>query len=199
MHTIDKNRTALLVMDFQNDIVDPKGLFGSQGIADQIREKQAIPNTARAIAAARRAGVSVIHVAVAYRRGHPEIVGDAVLFRAIKDGNALVEGSWGAAFHPDVAPAEGELVVTKRGVSALSGTDLDAILRATGITSLVLTGIVTNFVVEGTTRDAVDRGYCVTILTDCCATFSDEMHRLALDVLSRLAHLSTADEFSQAL
>ena len=199
MPTIDKNRTALLIMDFQNDIVDPKGLFGSQGIAAQIAEKQAIVNTAKAMAAARTAGVRVVHVAVRFRPGHPEVVGDAALFTAIKDGNILVEGTWGAAFHPDVAPVEDELVVTKRGVSALIGTDLDAILRATGIDTLVLTGIVTNFVVDGTARDAVDHGYRVTILTDCCATFTGEMHRSSLDVLTRLASMSSADEFAAAL
>lgn len=196
---MDTRRTALLVMDFQNDIVDPKGLFGSQGIADRIRANGVIPRTAEVIGAARAGSLRVVHVAVAYRPGHPEIVGTAPLFRAIKDGNALVEGTWGAAFHPDVAPIDGELVVTKRGVSALAGTDLDAILRAAGITAIVLAGIATNFVVEGTTRDAVDRGYDVTILTDCCATFSDEMHHFALGELGQLARLRTAADFTEDL
>ena len=61
-------------MDFQNDIVDSKGMFGAQGIANQVQEKQAIENTAKAMAAARNGGVRLIHVAVAFRPGHPEIV-----------------------------------------------------------------------------------------------------------------------------
>lgn len=197
---IDRHHTALLVMDFQHDIVDPGGLFGSQGTAQQIRQRDVVGHTMRALAAARRASLLVVHVAVAYRPGHPEISGDAPpLFKAIKDGNALVEGTLGASFHPDLAPVPGELVVVKRLVSALAGTDLDAILRARGIHALVLCGIATNFVVEGTTRDAVDRGYAVTVLADCCATFSEDMHRAALAELHWLGRISSADEFAREL
>ncbi len=199
MLNLNKTQTALLVMDFQNDIVDPKGKFGSQGMAAQVQEKKAIENTARAIAAARNKGVLVVHVGVAFRPGHPEISGNAPLFAGVKNADALVEGTWGAEFHPGVKPAEGEMVVIKRGVSALTGTELNPVLRAKGITTLVLTGIATNFVVEGTARDAVDNGYSVVVLKDCCASFTDELHQFSLQVLPQLTTISTADEFIQAL
>lgn len=159
MLTIDQAKTALLVMDFQNDIVDPKGAIGSQGMAAQVQEKKAIENTAQAIGAARNQGLLVVHVGVAFRQGHPEIGPGAPLFQGIKKGNALLEGSWGADFHSGVKPAQGEIVVIKRGVSALAGTELNAILRGKGSSTLILTGIATNFVIEGTARHAVDEGY----------------------------------------
>jgi nicotinamidase-related amidase len=197
--TIDTTKTALLVMDFQNDIVDPKGLFGSQGQAAQVQEKQAIENTARALAAARGTGMLVVHVGVAFRQGHPEIAPGAPLFQGIKQANALLEGSWGADFHPGVKPAEGEVVVIKRGVSALAGTDLNLLLHGKGITTLVLTGIATNFVIEGTARHAVDEGYQVIVLKDCCASGNDQMHTFSLQILSHLSTAGTAEEFVTAV
>lgn len=199
MLTIDKAKTALLVMDFQNDIVDPKGVIGAQGMAAQVQEKKAIENTARALAAVRGKGVLVVHVGVAFRPGHPEIGPGAPLFQGIKQANALLEGSWGADFHPGVKPTEGEIVVIKRGVSALAGTDLNPMLRGKGINTLVLTGIATNFVIEGTARHAVDAGYQVLVLKDCCASFNEQMHTFSLQILSQLGATGTVEEFAAAV
>lgn len=199
MEKLEPGHTAYLVMDFQNDIVDPKGAIGAQGMAAQVREKDAIENTVRALAAARGAGVLVVHVGVAFRPGHPEIGPGAPLFQGIKKAGALLEGSWGAEFHPQLQPADGELAVIKRGVSALAGTDLDAIFRHRRIDTLVLAGIATNFVIEGTARHAVDEGYQVVVLSDCCASFDDAMHGFSLQILSQLGSSATADEFCAAL
>ncbi len=199
MPTIDASKTALFVMDFQNDIVDPKGMFGAQGLADKVAQANAIPNTAKALAAARKAGMMVVHVAVAYRPGHPEVVEGAALFQSMKDGNALVEGTWGAEFHPDLQPAEGEIVATKRGVSAFAGTDVELVMRNRGIENVVLTGIATSFVVEGTARHAVDLGIPVIVLDDCCASLNDDMHNASLAVLGMLGGVSNSDEFVAGL
>ena len=187
-------------MDFQNDLVDAEGAFGSQGTAAEVKEKRAIENTARVLAAARNVGLTVVHVAVAWRPGHQEANRSAPLFAGVGEANALVEGSWGGDFHPVLRPAEDELVITKRGVSALTGTELDRLLRLRDVNVLVLTGFATNFVVEGTARDAVDRGYRVIVLSDCCASFSDEMHRFALDaILPQLGTVTTSGEFINSL
>jgi nicotinamidase-related amidase len=197
---IEIPRTVLLVMDFQNDLVDPGGAFGSQGAAAEVKEKRAIENTARALAAAREMGLNVVHVAVAWRPGHREANRSAPLFAGVGEAGALVEGTWGGDFHPDLRPAQGELVITKRGVSALTGTELDRLLRLRDVNVLVLTGFATNFVVEGTARDAVDRGYRVIVLSDCCASFTGEMHRFALDaILPQLGTVTTSQEFINSL
>jgi nicotinamidase-related amidase len=195
MSDIDVARTALLVMDFQNDIVDPKGAIGGQGASDEVDRMHAIPNTAKVIAAARKAGVMVIHIGVAFRPGHPEIGPGSPLFQSIKDADALVEGSWGASFHPDLTPGDGEVVAIKRGVSSFEGTDLNLVLRNRGIDQLVLAGIATTFVVEGTARHAVDMGYGVTVLEDCCASMTNGMHQASLAVLSMLGSLTTGEQF----
>jgi nicotinamidase-related amidase len=200
MLDIETPRTALLVMDFQNDLVDPEGAFAPQGSAAEVKEKRAIESTAGVLATARNVGLTVVHVAVAWRSGHREANRSAPLFAGVGEADALVEGSWGAEFHRDLQPAEDELVITKRGVSALAGTELDRLLRLRDVNVLVLSGFATNFVVEGTARDAVDRGYTVIVLSDCCASFTDEMHRFALDaILPQLGRVTTSEEFVSSL
>ena len=111
-----------------------------------------------------------------------------------------MEGTWGASIHEAVAPREGEPVVTKRSVSAFAGSDLAHLLSASGITTLLLSGVVTNLVVEGTAREAVDRGYNVFIVGDCCASMSQEAHDSSLNtVLPFLATITTSEEAIAAL
>jgi nicotinamidase-related amidase len=90
--------------------------------------------------------------------------------------------------HPDVKPDPNDIVITKTRVSAFYASPLEAILNAQGITHLVLTGIATDGVVEGTARDGADRGYYVTIADDCCATFSEEAHAAVLRGCTWYAH-----------
>jgi nicotinamidase-related amidase len=90
--------------------------------------------------------------------------------------------------------------VTKRGISAFTGSDLPAVLLAGGITTLLLTGVATNFVVEGTAREAVDRGYNVVIVGDCCASVSQEAHDSSLTTaLPFLTTISDSEEVMAAL
>ena len=111
-----------------------------------------------------------------------------------------MEGSWGAAIHDAVAPQEGEAVVTKRGVSAFTASDLEPILKNRRIGTLLLAGVATNFVVEGTAREASDRGYQVVVVGDCCASVSQEAHDAALSVaLPFLSTISTLEETAAAM
>jgi nicotinamidase-related amidase len=197
---VDPTTTALLVMDFENDLVHPDGKFADAGVPAQVEEKRAIPNAARALTAAREAGLPVLHVQVAWRPGFSDANLHAPLFAGAAESDALVEGTWGADFHEDLQPAEGELVIVKRGVSAFAGTELERLLNRRGIDTLVLAGIATSFVVEGTARDAVDRGYRVIVLGDCCASMTDEMHRFSVEtLLPLLTEVVLADELIEAL
>ncbi len=198
--TIDKEHTALLAMDFQNDLVHEDGAFKDFGFAQMVRQNDVFGKTARLLDAARRASLKVIYVSLEFRPGHPEINRSAGIFQAIVDANALVEGTWGASIHEAVAPREGEPVITKRAVSAFAGSDLANLLSASGITTLLLSGVVTNFVVEGTAREGVDRGYNVFIVGDCCASMSQEAHDSALNtVLPFLTTITTSEEAIAAL
>ncbi|MBQ11740.1 MAG: hydrolase [Planctomyces sp.] len=198
--TIDKEQTALLAMDLENDIVHEEGAFKDFGFAQMVKQNDVLGKTTGLLDAARRAGVKVIYVSVKFRAGHPELNRSAGLFQAVVEANALVEGTWGATIHEAVAPKEGEPVITKRSVSAFAGSDLANLLSASEITTLLLCGVATNFVIEGTARDAVDRGYNVVIVGDCCASVSQEAHDSALTTaLPFLTTITTLEETVDAL
>ena len=93
-----------------------------------------------------------------------------------------------------------EAVVTKRGVSAFTASDLDQILRTGHIGTLLLAGVATNFVVEGTARQASDLGYDTIIVGDCCASVSQEAHDASLTTaLPFLCTISNLEEVTAAL
>ena len=198
--TIDKAHTALLAMDFENDIVHENGAFKDFGFAAMVKQNDVLAKSARLLDAARRSGVKVIYAIIKYRPGYPERPANSGLFVGTIQANAIVEGTWGAEIHESVTPQDGEPVVTKRGVSAFYGSDLAALLATGDIDTLLLSGVATNFVVEGTAREAADRGYNVVIVGDCCASASQETHDAALNTtLPFLATISNLDEVIAAL
>lgn len=159
-----------------------------------------IENAARALAAARRKGLLVIHVGQAWRNGHPDANPHAPWQASAKDAKRTVEGTWDVDFVEPLKPGPGELIVWKRGVSALAATELDRLLRIRGIDTLVLAGGATNWAVEGTAREASDLGYRVMVLKDGCVAMTDEEHeyffRVVLPVIGTAA---TVDEFIHLL
>jgi nicotinamidase-related amidase len=164
----DRPTTALLVMDMQNGIVERFG--------DAVLEP-----AARAIAAARGAGLPVIYVRVAFRAGHPEVSPCNRMFGGLREAGAMGQDDESTAIHPALAPQAGDVVVVKRRVSAFAGSDLDVVLRAGGIQSFALCGIATSGVVLSTLRQAADLDFGLTVLRDACADADDEVHRVLLD------------------
>jgi nicotinamidase-related amidase len=162
--------TALLVMDVQQGIVDRFG--GDEGY---------LPRLAAAIEAARAAGIRVIYVTVAFRAGYPEVSERNKSFAAISGSGRFADGDPGSAIHPAVAPAPGDLIVTKRRVSAFTGSDLEVVLRAGSIDRLVLAGIATSGVVLSTLRQAADLDYRLTVLADGCLDADAEVHRVLVE------------------
>lgn len=168
---IDPKTTALLVMDFQTWIVD--------GYA--VDKEALLKRTARVIQAARNAQVMVIYVVVGFRVGYPEVSSRNVTFSKVKEHSLFVAGGDGLEIHPAIAPRPGEVVVTKHRVSAFAGTDLDMILRANGIETLLLTGITTSGVVLSTVRHAFDADYRLVVVADCCSELDDHVHRTLIE------------------
>ncbi|GIS95299.1 MAG: hypothetical protein CM1200mP22_25360 [Dehalococcoidia bacterium] len=146
---ISKPHTALLVMDFENDIVHPDGAFKDFGFAQMVADNDVLGKTSQLLAAARGAGVTVIHVSVKFREGYPERAANSGLWQGLHGLNALVEGTWGAQIHDQLTPEKGEALVTKRGVSAFTASDIEQILHNKRIGTLLLAGVATNFVVKG--------------------------------------------------
>lgn len=172
--------TALLVMDVQ------------AGIADRLPDPDAYLKKLRAaIDHAHSRNWPVIFVVVGFRPGLPELSPANRMFKAMGDRTKyLMEPA------PLLEPAPGDLVVTKRRVSAFSGSDLEVVLRAKGVTHLVLTGISTSGVVLSTLRQAADQDYQLTVLTDLCADQDEEVQRvLTTKVFPRQAEVMTAEQW----
>jgi nicotinamidase-related amidase len=187
--TIDPKNTVVLAMDFQNDVV---ARFVS--VAPDVLER-----AGRVLQSARAAAIPVVHVVVRFREGHPEVA-DRGLFKMVRQMNGLVEGTEGAEIHGAVAPQPGDIVVTKRRISAFAGSDLECVLRALGRTHLVLFGVATSGVVLSTVRAAADLDYGMNVIGDCCADRDAEVHRVLLEkVFATMAPAVTAADFIEAL
>jgi nicotinamidase-related amidase len=199
MNALDPSRAALLALDFQNYGIHPEGYWAKHGEPDwPAIARPAAEQTARVLDVARRHRLLVVHVGVAWREGSPEMNLTAPLFAEAPDRS--VEGTWESEFYEPLRPAPGEIVVYKRSVSALAGTELDRLFRLRDINTLVLTGVATHFAVEGTAREAVDRGYDVIVLEDCCASRETEVHDFSIGmILRRLCHVTTAESFVRTL
>jgi nicotinamidase-related amidase len=181
--------SALLIMDLQRGIVDR---FGSdEGLLGRLRA---------AATAARGAGIQVVYVVVGFRPGYPEVSKRNKSFSAISGSGRFTDGDPGAAIPSEIAPEPGEVVVTKRRVSAFAGSDLDVVLRSGGVDHLVLTGIATSGVVLSTLRQAADLDYRLTVLADGCLDADPEVHRVLMGkVFPRQADVLDIADWSAGL
>ncbi len=181
----NKQNTALLIMDMQTV------LFSQIGHAKDI-----VASTSQAIHYARQHSIPVIFVVVGFRQGSPEISSNNKGFTASKEMFANVNMEDFVRIHHELHPLENELTVVKRRVSAFTGSDLEVVLRSFNIHHLVLTGIATSGVVLSTIREAADKDYQLTVLSDCCADRDMEVHALLTNkVFPRQADVVTAKEW----
>ncbi|HEY9724053.1 MAG TPA: isochorismatase family cysteine hydrolase [Oscillatoriaceae cyanobacterium] len=191
MLEIEAARSALLVMDFQTAIVENFST-DREGLLER---------TAGLLRVARASGVQVIYVVVGFRPGFPEISPNNLTFSQIKQsGRFSMPASPEQSIHPAVAAQEGDIVVVKHRVSAFFGTDLDMILRANGIETLIMGGIATSGVVLSTLRHAADADYRVIVVEDCCSDRDPEVHAcLVGKVFPRQATITQAAALEPAL
>jgi nicotinamidase-related amidase len=189
---IDACRTALLSMDLQNSIVS---IYTKD-------KPEFLPRVATVLNAARMNSLRMMHVQVGFRAGLPEVDARNQLFGAIKNSpqwQQIFQGPAGA-IHPDVAPRGDEVVITKHRVSAFAGTDLDMILRANGVDTLILLGIATGGVVLSTLLHASDADYRLFIVKDCCTDLDSEVHAcLTEKFFPQRATALTANELLESL
>jgi len=179
---------ALVVVDMQRDFCGPEGYFASLGY-DVSPLSAAIGPARRCLDAARAAGFHVIHT----RQGYRPDLADMPAWRRIKAerygspigregplGRVLVRGEPGFDIVPELAPHAGEPVVDKTANGAFTHTDLDRVLRASGIRALAFAGITIDVCVHTTLREANDRGYQCLLIADACGALEPGLHDWAL-------------------
>ncbi|MFG1404190.1 cysteine hydrolase family protein [Xanthobacter sediminis] len=190
--SISLEKSALLIMDFQNVILD------NYLSADQAAT--VLANTAKLLSAAREAKMRIIYVMVAFRHGHPEISPRNKLFSIVKEHGLFARGGADTSFHSAVSPTNEEPIVIKHRIGAFTGTDLEMLLRAKHVETLVLAGVTTTGVVLSTVGQAFDRDYRVIVARDCCGDPDEEVHQMLLDkVISQHAEIVAAQEIITAL
>jgi nicotinamidase-related amidase len=186
---IDPSRTALLVMDYQ------PALLASYPDASKLIER-----TSRALARSRAAGVKIVYVRVAFTaQDYKAIPSHNKAFAGLAGGGGgfLADGTPDAAIHSELAPAPGDVVVTKTRFGAFSTSNLTNFLNPRNIDNLILAGISTGGVVLSTLRDAADGDYRMFVLSDCCADPSPEVHRVLIEqVFPNQADVLDSDELT---
>jgi nicotinamidase-related amidase len=194
-------KDALLVLDMMNEIVRSDAAWGQMGYGygSESERRGVVPKTAAAIAHARSTGVPVVYVTVGYNTSYAHWPAKSPVFtQAGREAGLLQIGSWGQAVHEDLAPEEGDVLVTKRRVSPFYSTDLEVALRTQEIDRLLLCGVATDHVVMATARDGHDRDFEILVFEDCCAAGAPERHEAAIVVLDGVAQITSSTEFRDA-
>jgi nicotinamidase-related amidase len=199
MDDLDPARTALLTIDLQNDFLHPEGAYGRAGqTAEHIT---ALPARIRPVAdALREKGgtyVSAQFTLVPGPGGEPLIAPHLKKLRPFLGKGDFAPGSFGHSLVDDLSPAD--FTIEKVAYSALYQTRLEYILRALGIDTLIIGGIVTNGGVASTVRDAHLRNIHTILLSDGCAAFKPEVHDATLVSLGSITPIVTCAEMLEAL
>jgi len=187
---VDIDRTALIIIDMQRDFLEPGG-FGAALGNDVTRLHAAVEPCAKVLAAARKAGLLVIHT----REGHRPDLTDAPRVKIERGdpalrigapgpmGRILVRGEPGHDIIPELYPTAREPIIDKPGKGAFYQTDLELMLKNRGIETLLVCGVTTEVCVNTTVREANDRGFRCIVLSDCCASYFPEFHDMGLKMI----------------
>jgi nicotinamidase-related amidase len=205
INNIDPARTAMIVVDMQNDFV-------AAGAPMETPAARAIvPRLAEALTMCRKAGTRVIYTAHVHRRDGSDMGLFDDMHPPIANRDALVDGTPGVDIYPELAPLPGEHVIKKHRYSGFFGTDLDILLREWNIDTVIVSGTTTENCCFATARDAMFRNYRVVFLSDATATYdypdrgfgpmpNAEVHHATLVILAAsTAHVMSVADLSTRL
>jgi gluconolactonase len=199
MDPIDRKSAAMIIQDLQNDVIIEGGAFADSGAPAHATSQNVVANVKGLAEAARNAGVPVIHVWYVVDAGASGLKQNAPLFQGVKEANALVRGTWGAAPADGLEPQDGDHVVEKMRMNGFYDTRLDILLRGLGVETLIITGAWTNMSIEHTARHAADAGYRAVVASDGTSTVDDEWQNAALNyAMQNVASVGTCAEIASA-
>ena len=198
--SLDPARTALIIQDLQNDVISEGGAFADSGAPAHAASQNVIENVKGVAAAARAAGVPVIHVHYIVEKGAPGLKLNAPLFQGVKDSNALVRGTWGAAPAEGLEPQDGDFVVEKMRMNGWEGTKLESLVKGFGRDTIIVTGAWTNMSIEHTSRTGADKGYFMVVPEDGCSTMNADWHNASINyALQNVSTVTTCGAVREAL
>jgi nicotinamidase-related amidase len=189
-YSFEPGSTALVIIDMQRDFLEPGG-FGEMLGNDVAQLRRTIEPNRALLAGLRRAGIKIIHT----REGHRPDLSDLPPAKKVRGkaptsigdpgpmGRILVRGEPGHDIIEELYPLPGEVVIDKPGKVAFYATDLETILRQSGITHLIVTGVTTEVCVNTTVREANDRGFECLVLADCVGSYFPEFQEMGLKMI----------------
>ncbi|KAJ5788747.1 hypothetical protein N7457_003737 [Penicillium paradoxum] len=181
--------TVLIILDVQNGVIDRLKNTGPY-----------LQRLASTVTSARKANLPIIHVVTAFRPGYPENNPNNTSVSSVVARGEYLEGQSSTHVHPAIAPIPGEVVLTKRRVSAFFTTELDMLLRCANADAIVVAGLITSGAVLSTVRQAMDMDYRVTVLEDCCMDRDEEVHRMLMErIFAGKTAVLSGDEWAKTL
>jgi biuret amidohydrolase len=188
---------AVLALHYQNDVLHHEGRI-QLGLAHEAQRKSLLEAAAGLLEGARRRRWPIVHVRIAFRHDYADCPRNMPIMRRAAESNAVRDGHWGSEFMSGLEPQDSpsEFVVTHTRISAFAGTSLSHLLRGWRTTRLLVGGVATHSVVEGTVRDAADQGFDVWVAADACAAADPIAHEAAL---ASMAHVGTVSTVLEAM
>jgi gluconolactonase len=198
--TLDADRCALIIQDLQNDVIIDGGAFAESGSPQHAKDQNVVANVQRLADTCRAKGIPVIHVWYIVDPGAPGLKLNAPLFNGVKELNALVRGTWGAAPADGLEPKDGDFVVEKMRMSGWQGTRLENILEGTDRDTVIITGAWTNMSIEHTARTGADKGYAMVVPENACSTMNADWHNASINfALQNVSTVTDVDGVVAAL
>ena len=197
---IDPKKTAMIVVDMQNDFVAPGAAMETPAA------RRIVPRLTEALGMCRDAGIKIVYTAHVHRRDGSDMGLFDDMHPPIANRDALVDDTPGADVYPELVPLAGEHVIKKHRYSGFFGTDLDIILREWGVDTVIISGTTTENCCHATARDAMFRNYRVVFLSDATATYdypdrgfgsmsNADVHHATLVILAAsTAHVMSVEE-----
>lgn len=193
-------RTALLLVDYQVALCEEGAHTRLPALAAQVRERGVVAAAGRALAAARDAGVYVVHVRLAFDPTYEVRSNRTARWDSYPAERAMLLDSPAAQIVTPLAPLPTEPVVVKASVDPFIGTALHNMLAGNGIRRITVAGVATNMAVESAVRHAGDSGFDVTVLEDACASFSPAAHEFSVStILPMFASVVPTDDYVTSL
>ena len=190
---------VLLALHYQNENchIDGKIKVGIKQDADW--RYDTLDTAKRLFTGLRAANIEIVHVRLAVRPDHRDVIQNNFIFRQWVELGAWAEGTWGVEFYDGLEPLEREYVVTHTRNNAFYNSQLDDIMGLLKPKRLAIAGVSTAYVVECTARHAADVGYDTIVVADACSTATKEMHNNALSAMELIATVQTTDELIASL
>jgi gluconolactonase len=197
---VDPKRAVLIIQDMQNDVMVDGGAFADSGAPQHAKEQNVVENLKGLAEACRAVGIPVIHVHYIVEDGAPGLKLNAGLFQGVKDANALVRGTWGAAPADGLEPQKGDFVIEKMRMNGWEGTSLEHLVKGLGRDMVIVTGAWTNMSIEHTARTGADKGYHMIVPEDGCSTMNADWHNASINyALQNVSRVTTCGAVLEAI